>query len=333
MVRKKKANPLGDLYRLASIVPWWAGAIAAIVAYLVLHSFAIADVAVAKDISEFGHSAVQAVIKGFAFIGQFVVPAIFLAGAAASGLAQFKRERLSRADKWVDHGKPPTVRFDAPPGKPASASAIDQHSADVYPMGISDDNNIVPARSIDASRWSLKLLGTLEWKRFELVCAALFERLGFSTITTTKGADGGIDIHLFKSSYDQAVSIVQCKAWTTSSKVGVRYISELHGVMASEKVVEGIFATTATFTEDAKEYAKANHIDLLDGKAILNSITSLDDGRQASLLRLATEGDYTTPTCSSCGIKMTKRNASTAKPFWGCVNFPRCRSIINIAKS
>ena len=68
--------------------------------------------------------------------------------------------------------------------------------------------------------------------------------------------------------------------------------------------------------------------------AVLASILTLTDEQQAGLLRLATAGDYTTPTCPSCAVKMTKREPKAGgKTFWGCVNFPRCRSIINMAKA
>jgi restriction system protein len=330
MVRRKRKYLLDGLLDVAKRLPWWASVIVAVCSYLVFHSLATTEVAAAKTMAEFAPAVQQTILKSIAAILQFFLPILFLAGAVVSGLGQLKRGSLSRPTQRVDSGKLSPERFHAPPGKPAPT--FDQHTADTYPMWISDDSDIVPTRPVDASRWSAELLGKLEWKRFELVCAGLFERLGFTAKTATKGADGGIDIHLFKHPAKQAISIVQCKAWNESSKVGVRHIRELHGVMASEKVAEGIFATTATFSKEAKEYARENHIDLLDGRALLKSITSLTDELQASLLTLAIAGDYTTPTCPSCGIKMTKRNTTTAKPFWGCVHFPRCRSIINIAK-
>lgn len=302
MARRKKANPLGDLFSVATMLPWWISLILAIVAYFVLHAFATADVAVAKNINEVGNSIVQSMLKGFAYFGQFVLPIIFLAGAAASAFAQAKRRR-------------------AAPGKEE-------------PIEHTYQGENVPSIWVNTSRWNAELLSSLEWKRFEMVCAGLFERLGFVTKTTIMGADGGVDIHLYRPPAEQPVAIVQCKAWTGNSKVGVRFIRELHGVMASMKVAEGIFATTTTFSEEAKNYAKANGIDLMDGAAVLASILTLTDEQQAGLLRLATAGDYTTPTCPSCAVKMTKREPKAGgKTFWGCVNFPRCRSIINMAKA
>ena len=70
----------------------------------------------------------------------------------------------------------------------------------------------------------------------------------------------------------------------------------------------------------------------MDEKAVLGAIRKLPQEQQASLLRLATAGDYTTPTCASCGVKLVLRKPkSGGKPFWGCVNYPRCKMTINIA--
>ena len=159
-----------------------------------------------------------------------------------------------------------------------------------------------PPAKVDAARWSAKLLGALEWKRFEDVCAGLFERLGFATKSAACGADGGIDIHLYWPPSDQPVAIVQCKAWT--KKVGVKVIRELRGVMTSERAAKGIFVTTSTYSDDAIAFAKANKIVLMDGGEVLKSILKLPAEKQTSLLQLATAGDYTTPTCASCGIKL-----------------------------
>ena len=87
-----------------------------------------------------------------------------------------------------------------------------------------------------------------------------------------------------------AVSLVQCKHWTTW-KVGVKPVRELRGVMAAHGIARGQFVTTSGYTADAFE------------------------------------GDYARPTCASCGIKLVERTArATGVRFWGCANHPRCKS-------
>ncbi len=202
----------------------------------------------------------------------------------------------------------------------AAASAIRRSAAP----------QVALTKKVDATRWSAALLGVLEWKRFEEVCAGLFERLGFTTKSSECGADSGIDIHLYRPPSDQPVAIVQCKAWT--KKVGVNVIRELRGVMSSEGVAEGICVTSSGYSDDAIAFAKANQIDLMDGDKVLKAILKLTEEQQASLLRLATAGDYTTPTCPSCGVKMeAKKGRVSGKPFWGCVNYPKCKTKLYVA--
>ena len=102
-------------------------------------------------------------------------------------------------------------------------------------------------------------------------------------------------------------------------------VRELLGVMASEKVNRGIFLTTSRFTKEALEFAKTNPIQLLDGPEFLKKIENLPEASRSDLFKFAFDGDYSTPSCASCGIKMVKREGKRG-PFWGCMNYPRCKS-------
>jgi restriction system protein len=173
------------------------------------------------------------------------------------------------------------------------------------------------------STWTLEALKALEWKRIELLCARYYEAMGFKSETIKCGADGGIDVKLFRIDPGKPIAIVQCKAWN-SSQVGVAPVRELLGVMTSEKVARGIFLTTSTFTKEALAFAEANPIQLLDGPGFLKKLQELPEAAQKELLRFAFAGDYSTPSCASCGIKMVRRESKRG-PFWGCVNYPRCK--------
>lgn len=172
------------------------------------------------------------------------------------------------------------------------------------------------------NEWTIAALRSIEWKRFELLCAKYYEQVGFQSVTLDPGADGGVDIKLYKISPDTPIAIVQCKAWT--AQVGVKEVRELFGVMHHQKVVRGIFITSSAYTKDAIAFGAENPIQLLDGEAFLRKILELSQSAQQSLLEFAFAGDYTTPTCASCGVKLIERR-SNAGAFWGCSNFPRCR--------
>lgn len=174
------------------------------------------------------------------------------------------------------------------------------------------------------AEWSLEALRSLEWKRFELLCARYYEAVGFQSVTLAAGADGGIDVKLYKIDPAQAIAIVQCKAWNTRP-VGVKEIRELLGVMAHEKVGRGIFVSTGSYTVDASAFGAANPIQLLDGPAFLAKLRDLTPEQQAELLAFAFAGDYRTPTCASCGVKLIVRE-SRRGAFWGCMHYPRCKT-------
>lgn len=177
--------------------------------------------------------------------------------------------------------------------------------------------------------WSLELLRQIEWKRFEELSAAFYREIGLRSETIRCGADGGIDAKLYKDGSAEPTAIVQCKAWN-SRPVGVKPVRELLGVMTHQKVPEGIFIATRDFTNEATEFAKSNPIDLVSGSAFLDMIQKLSVEAQQRLLAIATEGEFTTPTCPSCGIKMVWRK-SERNDFWGCANYPRCKQVFHVA--
>ena len=125
---------------------------------------------------------------------------------------------------------------------------------------------------------------------------------------------------------------MQCEHWR-SKPVGVAQMRELLGVMAHHKLRHGTDATSSSFTADAAVFAKANGISTLDGAALLRLIGQRTPEQQAALLATAFEGEYGRPTCASCGVKMVERTSrNKGQRFWGCVNYPRCKSTLPMAK-
>lgn len=180
-----------------------------------------------------------------------------------------------------------------------------------------------------ATTWSAEVFSRIEWRRFEAVCEAFFAQAGFQTRSQSHGADGGVDIWLH--SRNKANAVVQCKHWQ-GRPVGVKEMREFLGVMASHQLKQGIYATTSTYTPDAQAFAKANGINAIDGAGLLQLIAKRTPQQQQALLRVAFTGDYGRPTCASCGDKMLERTPSKGgAKFWGCSNYPRCRSRLPMA--
>jgi restriction system protein len=92
--------------------------------------------------------------------------------------------------------------------------------------------------------------------------------------------------------------------------------------MAARKVEKGIFATSRGYTLEAKKFARGIDITLVDGISFVNLFKKLSPEQSNSLYELATQGNYKTPTCPQCDVKMIRRkNRKRIKHFWGCRNF------------
>jgi len=234
------------------------------------------------------------------------------------GLIAFASAKADKTEENIDTGKRP--RSKRASSNPSSATNLDNR------WGASKQSFSEVTKTFEA--WSVEALRALEWKRFELLCAKYYEAVGFKSETIRCGADGGIDVKLFKHDPAKPLAVVQCKAWN-ANLVGVKEVRELLGVMTSEKVSRGVFITTGSYSKDAVTFGGANPMQLLDGPGFIRKIQELSAENQTELLKFAFEGDYTTPTCASCGIKMVKRDSKRGV-FWGCRNFPRCKSKFTI---
>jgi restriction system protein len=206
-----------------------------------------------------------------------------------------------------------------------------QATAAPMPASTKHEPAMLPAQPTAASAWSADVFAAIEWRRFEAVCEALFAQAGFSTRAQSHGADGGVDIWLHSANAQGPVGVVQCKHWQ-GKPVGVKEMREFFGVMASHKLQRGTYATTSTYTADAKQFAKDNSINALDGPALLALIAKRTPEQQQALLAVAYQDDYWRPTCASCGTKMVERTPGKGgAAFWGCASYPKCRRTLHMA--
>jgi restriction system protein len=107
---------------------------------------------------------------------------------------------------------------------------------------------------------------------------------------------------------------------------------ELRGVTVHEKAEKAFFMAPMGYTDEAKAFAAENRITLIDGRLFIAMLQRLPGERSKHLLELTTAGDWTTPTCPSCGERMTARESKRG-PFWGCVTYPRCRGMIPMRRT
>jgi restriction system protein len=94
MARRSRTTIVEDLIEFLAAIPWWAGLVLALATYAGLHLLAVREVASPKGPNDYSGLA-EAFIQSWAGVLQYAVPAAFLAGAALSAFALYRRRRLA----------------------------------------------------------------------------------------------------------------------------------------------------------------------------------------------------------------------------------------------
>ncbi len=170
------------------------------------------------------------------------------------------------------------------------------------------------------------LLRRMEWRRFEIVCAEYLRCLGYEILETGFGDKDAVDLEVYAAGRRELFSVVKCR--TDAEPVDVDGVREFVDTMKRRGVGEGMLFSVCGFTARAAKLATARRLALVSGEALCAYIEGFEPELRSAMLEVATRGDYTTPTCPSCGVKLVLRRKARSRPgqgeFWGCMNHPRC---------
>lgn len=294
MARRRKQSPFEDLIDIAALLPWWVSLPLALISYLSLHSIATTPIPTLANPAELGSQLPGMMFRGLAAPAQYLLPAALLIGAIASVFGRMRRKKLFNS--------------------------------------VARNENT---------------LESISWREFELLVGEAFRRKGFTVQETGQGgADGGIDLVLLK---DGEKYLVQCKQWRRQL-VQVNVARELFGVMAAEGAKGGFVVISGRFTEDAKAFAQGKNLHLIEGAELNDMIrqSRAIAARQSSQSTtnkapfqpisvssepLAQTHSAIQPTCPTCQAPMVqrvaKRGSNVGNSFWGCSQFPKCKTTRN----
>lgn len=170
-------------------------------------------------------------------------------------------------------------------------------------------------------------LRRIDWFQFEKIVAALYRKQGY--VVTRRGganADGGIDLILEKAGEQVGV---QCKQWKTW-KVRVRPVREFVGALTVARLAEGIFVALGPYTDDARDLANRQGIELVQEHQIVSMLQGSDARFDPAIIELL---DDTRKFCPKCEAEMVLRTAAkgtnVGKTFWGCSRYPRCHYVLH----
>lgn len=99
---------------------------------------------------------------------------------------------------------------------------------------------------------------------FENKALGLVEALGFEARTTSRSADGGVDIIAeSRKPFISGRYIIQCKDW--KNPVGEPALRDLLGAVQKNRAVKGILISRSAFTRSARDFAQGTPLELIDG--------------------------------------------------------------------
>lgn len=115
---------------------------------------------------------------------------------------------------------------------------------------------------------------------FEKLVVDLMRAMGYGEGFVTKSSgDDGIDGVIHEDKLGFNLIYIQAKRWRQGLSVGKPEIQKFVGaMMGPPRIEKGLFITTAQFSQGAKEYAKAQHIILVDGKRLTKLMIEHDLG-------------------------------------------------------
>lgn len=170
----------------------------------------------------------------------------------------------------------------------------------------------------------------LDWRDFENLVANAYRLQGYQVTLTKDGADGGIDIVLTRP--DERV-LVQCKHWR-SYQVGAPVVREMLGLVVAHRATRGVVVTSGRFSQEAEAFAHEQGIQLLDGAATMQLVTSAMVAPAESLPPPVALPAAAVPLCPVCGsptaVRRARRGSHAGEHFWGCTRYPSCRGMIAI---
>ncbi|WP_165674592.1 hypothetical protein [Metapseudomonas otitidis] len=91
MARRRKTSLFDDLFTLATLLPWWASLLVALVSWYLLHGYATSPI---PPVDPHRPDMTGAMSRGLAMGFQYFVPFIFALGAVGSIAGRAKRKKL-----------------------------------------------------------------------------------------------------------------------------------------------------------------------------------------------------------------------------------------------
>ncbi len=142
-----------------------------------------------------------------------------------------------------------------------------QFLPDLLVHAISDASILIRAKYINYEQ-PKNLFFDLTYQDFEILIAALYESMGYTTRMTKRSHDGGIDIYAKRKNSGRSENLlIQCKRH--KKNLGVKAVDEVLGMLTRNKASKGVLINSSNFSVYAKNREVENpRIELVNGKEL-----------------------------------------------------------------
>lgn len=172
------------------------------------------------------------------------------------------------------------------------APSVGPGQLQITPLGLQLER-IVAHHNAVAKQRVLDWLHQVSPERFEHICAALLDAMGYEQVAVVGGSgDGGVDVRAFHSDrWDHRIEVaVQAKRW--SRTLGRRVVDEMVGVIARARLGQAILMTTSSFSKAGREAAASEaRLRLVDGAQLVELMAAhgvvVGLGRHGEVVELA----------------------------------------------
>lgn len=153
--------------------------------------------------------------------------------------------------------------------------------------------------------FTAELLGKLEWKHFEDLVAAYYNKTGVVATRTKAGPNAPVHLKISWKGESRPFALVQCIAQPVGL-VAAKSLQELSDVLVKEDIRRGYVVSAGKFSVPARDVAEEKHLTLLPGDIFLEKLNALPDLARNEIMQTVTTGDYTTPVCPKCEARMVR---------------------------
>lgn len=124
----------------------------------------------------------------------------------------------------------------------------------------------------------------MEQDEFVAYTANLYKRLGYFIDLLKSKDELGCDIIARKK---QDIICIKCVSGT--EEIGILPLQQVYGSMNLYKANKCMLITTSTYSEKAKQFAKANHVNLIDQQELLKKIMKVTNEKEATKVSSSTQ--------------------------------------------